>query len=499
MEIVLTSREALDLDRDTTLLYGIPDLLLMENAAERIFQAIKNKYSPSQIHFLAGRGNNGGDALAIARKFFQNNISIRIYLFTDSQDNLSPLSILQTEILQKLNIPLFLIGNERDYQSQKEQILKAPFLIDGLLGIGLHSPLKGLLKTVVEDINADYQGEILAIDVPSGLSGNFDFFEPVLKASATFTVETPKINMLDYPGKSFCGEIISVPIGFPAPLLIKNRHVFKVEEKDLILPERKRDSHKGAYGKTLILSGSKNYPGAALLASGAALKSGTGLLYYYGEVCQEILIKYPEIILLDKIENLDLFDSILAGPGWGEGNETLLKKLISDFSHSLILDADALNLISRNPKLLKNRKNTLLTPHLKEFSRLTGKDTDWIKKNKLQALSDFAVNYPDVSVLLKDSVSILKDGSSFYYLEWGSDALARGGSGDLLAGLCSGFAAQLPLKESVFLSSFLNGKTADLLAELKKSPSVHPSVILENYQLAWNELEKIKCRKINQE
>lgn len=471
--------------------YGIPELLLMENAGERIFQSILSRFPMREAGFLIGRGNNGGDGLVIARKMFEKSIQPTLYILAENESRLSKSSQIHLKIIQNLKIPYFFLTNEDDFEKYKKNIVKHSFLIDALLGTGINQPARGLMKNAIEWLNQSYQGNILAIDVPSGLCTERGFFYPVLKAHATFTVEVPKINLLDYPGKGYAGHCETVKIGFPKELIYNaNRKNFYAEKKDLRLPERKKDSHKGSFGKLLLLAGSEEYAGAPQIAINSALKTGAGLIYYHGKADQEIRIRYPEAIVLDKMPDLNSFNSIIAGPGWGKlADKKTLEELLSNTFSTLILDADALNELSKNPGLLRNRKNTLLTPHLKEFGRMINKEALWIKENKIQALEDFYAQYPDINVLLKDTVSLFSHQGKIYTLPWGSPALARGGSGDLLAGLIGGFCAYFPLFDSVLLSCYLNGRTAEILSEKFGDFTVTPSLIAKNYHLAIKEID----------
>lgn len=425
----------------------------------------------------------------IARKMAETGLKPEIFIFASSKEELSPSCRTQFELAQNFKLNLCFIKDFQEYLTLKPRIQNLPFLLDSLLGTGLKNPLQGLLKEVIQDLNRDYCGKIMAIDLPSGFSGQEVFFEPVLKAHTVFTVETLKTGMTHEPGRSLCGMIEKVKIGIPEPLLNheKRRH-FQVETKDLVLPKRPADSHKGHYGKTLICAGSASYPGAARLSLSAALKTGAGFVYWHGP--DEVFLKdLPEVIPLKTLpENLDSFTSIAAGPGWYQGDPELLERLLHHYSGPLILDADALNLISKTPGLLKNRKNLLLTPHLGEFSRLMNTPSEKIRANRMAALRDFSTAYPDIAVLLKDAVSTLKWGEFFFDLPWGCSALARAGSGDLLTGLIAGFAAYHPLKESVFLAGFINGRTAEILSAEQTPYAFSASALPEHYHRAFKEL-----------
>jgi NAD(P)H-hydrate epimerase len=285
MEIIFSGAEAQKMDEISIRDYHFPGLTLMENAGERIFQAIQFHYEEIfPVGFLIGKGNNGGDGLVIARKMFQAGYSVGVFILAQGEGELSQSAKINFQILRSLKVPYQWIPDQDHYEASRNTLLSFPVLIDALLGIGLNSPLKGIIKTVVEDLNRDYGGKIWAIDVPTGLSTGEEYFEPILKADHTFTVEMPKNHMIDYPGRSFVGKLDAVKIGFPEAVkkeLSPKR--FLVEESDVEIPRRQRDSHKGTYGKTLIAAGSRQYTGAALLTLSTAARTGTGLLHYLGE------------------------------------------------------------------------------------------------------------------------------------------------------------------------------------------------------------------------
>lgn len=489
MEIILRAEQIQNVDKLAIDQFGFSPLILMENAAERIYQRMKPFFLQNReglISFLIGKGNNGGDGLVVARKAFQEGFLTQIYIFAESEKELSASALANLYLCKSLKIPYIFISDKNQYSSYKAQILKSAFLIDAILGVGLSKPLKGFLEELVDNINGNYKNCVFAVDVPTGLSTSEGFYDPILKADKTFTVETPKYHMLDFPGKSFCGEIHTVKIGFPKKALEdQDSKSFLVEDSDIKVSKRSEDSHKGSYGRMLLIGGSSEYTGAPQLALSAAIKTGAGLLYYYGKAESYIRAGLPEIINLYDLEELLYFDSIVIGPGWAKGELSILERILKEHEGNLVLDADALNLLARHKDLLENRKRTLLTPHLGEFSRLIEKEIRWIKENKEEALKLFAKNYPDISVLLKDSVSVLYDKGEFFYLNWGSPALSRGGSGDLLAGLIGGFSAYMPLRESVFLSCFLNGKTAEYLSDLKGDVTLSISDFPKYYEVIW--------------
>lgn len=494
MEIVLSACVLKEIDRRTVEEYGIPGIILMENAAERMFQVLAERFSPCAVAVLAGKGNNGGDALVLTRKLFQAGFDVFLYILANSEEELSYESQINFKILKKLDIP-FQFMNSENYRLYLERILTYPLLVDGMTGIGVAGALKGLTRDVVDLLNAQYQGVVVAVDVPTGLGTDEEYYEPVLSAALTLSVQCYKPHMLDYPGKGCCGEIIPVKIGFPAQLLENARfHGFLLERKDIRKPARSRDSHKGSYGRVLILCGSENYSGAPALALESALKSGVGYVYYAG-FWQELLRgKYSEVIFVREEDcSWKDYDCILAGPGWGvaPNRQEMLDRLLDEYEGKLVLDADALTLLSTSPLLrqkLKHKKQVLLTPHLGEGARFFGVEPQELKKNKIKYLRQFQQEYPQATLLLKDSVSLLAASGDIFYLPWGSDFLARAGSGDLLSGLLCGFAAYQDLAQAAKLAVYLNGRAAELAADEKGVIGYDHSLLVGYYGQAFQEL-----------
>jgi len=466
MEIVIDSLLAKTIDKKATEIFGIDPLILMENAGERIYKEIVKRgiIKSNRVNVICGKGNNGGDAVVISRKLTEIGIYPKIFIFS-RREGVSDLLSKNLDIAYKLGIDIIEV-NDKNYSDLIKDILECDVIIDGLLGIGITEPVKGIYKNVIEDINQYFNGIVVSIDVPSGISLGKGFFYPILRADYTFTVEYAKINMIDYPGRDYCGEIIPVKIGFPKGCLDTSNY-FLVKEEDIKLPNRNKNSHKGSYGRLLVIGGSSAYSGAPILSLRGGIESGCGLIYYFGYSENIVRVKYPEVIILDNIEYLPSFDSVVIGPGW-EKDKKIFQTLMEKYKGNLVIDAEGINLISEDETVLRNRKNTLITPHVGEFARLIKKEIKWVKENKIEAIEIFASKYNSVMILLKDSVSILYSGGKFYYLDFGNDLLARGGSGDLLAGLIGGLSAYNSFEESVFIAHYIIGKASDNAKKMGK-------------------------------
>lgn len=552
---VASQSQIQEIDRRSTKDFAIPSLLLMENASIAIAQKILELYgdlcSDSGVGFLVGRGNNGGDGMAVARYFFRYGIEPRMFLFS-SEEKFQKDALIQMRILQKLGLELCFIESLEDWQKEKTRVFEQRFLVDALLGVGLKGRLRDLERQVVLDLNeyrerniqeknsSKNDRKILSIDVPSGLLTLGDVQNPeILRADETFSVGLPKLGMLDYPGREFVGRLHVLDIGFPKVLLedssisIKG-HWITSSSASLLLPKRKKNTHKGNYGHVLVLAGSRNYAGAAILSCRSVLKGGAGYvtLASIPTVCLSLRTLFPEAItfelpeergvislegsleyknksknreepqkkeeFLTKLqEYLSDCDSVLIGPGLGREDSTfrLIEWVFLESSIPIVVDADALFFLSQNLAILKKtRAQIVLTPHIQEMSRIVKKDRKKILANKIQLSQDLCESTGAVLVLKSATTLITEANGNFYYNTTGNEGMATAGSGDQLAGLLASFLAQgiLPV-DSAQLACFLHGRAGDLAVQEKGSASLTASDVLNFLPQAFLELEKLRA------
>ena len=512
-----TGRQMSNIDLTTISEYQMPSILLMENAGRNIADNIIFDYPEiikSKPVILVGPGNNGGDALVISRQFRLKNIdSICVFLVTP--DRLRGDAGINYTIHKNLMISSrnCLVNNFDDWNRIKNELFFSPYFIDGIFGTGFEGKVTGLFESVIESINTGYYGTVLSIDVPSGLiCEDTTQNSTIIKANKTYSVGLPKLGMVDYPGKEFCNEISIVSIGFPEQLLNSDEiktGVITFNDALKMMPERKENTHKGNFGHVLVIAGSEKYHGAAHLTSKAAFSSGAGLVTLASvyPVCQTLKSKDDAIITIplnsnEKSENTEKdylkiilenfsimekeigkYNSCVIGPGLGQSDKTFefIKLIIKEYSGKLVLDADALNMISKDLSILKNTKaKIVITPHIFEFSRLSGKSVDEIKNSKVKISTDFAKEN-NVVLILKDSVTLITDGENTFYNSTGNSGLARGGSGDVLAGMVSGFLARdMDVLKAPLFAVFLHGYIADLLASEIGKEGISPSLLIEN-------------------
>lgn len=473
---------------------GIKSIDLMRRAAEACFDWILENLDikESEVHIFCGKGNNGGDGLVIAQLLSEKNISTSVYI-VDFSDNASADFLTNLKISAKKNIEIITLKSADfniDYSAND-------LVIDAIFGTGLKRPVTGWLKEVITKIN-HLPIMILSIDIPSGLFCEFNDsndFEAIVKADISLSFQQPKLAFVLEESGVFCGDWFVLDIGLDAEFideLDSQYYCITEDEAWLLLKERDKFSHKGDFGHALIVAGSKGKMGAAVLASKACLRSGVGLLSAYIPECGYSIFQtavpeamcftsQPETYLAGFPENHQQFTTIAIGPGIGTNKETakMLWKIVSKRKDPLVLDADALNILSLDKKLLeKLPKNSILTPHPGEFRRLAG---EWSSdKEKLELQKKFTEKYGVIVVLKGHHTCITAPGEYIYFNTSGNPGMATGGSGDVLLGIITALLASsyTPIEASC-LGTFLHGRSGDLAAMKLGEDSMISSDLIE--------------------
>ncbi|MCJ7579343.1 MAG: NAD(P)H-hydrate dehydratase [Candidatus Aminicenantes bacterium] len=496
---VLTSQQMRDIDRRAIEELGIIGPILMENAGIQIVQAMRQRLPDLKneiITIVAGKGNNGGDGFVVARHLFNQGCRIKVLLLGRKTD-LKGDAALNAHIAEKMGLPLFEITTEKQWVSHKSKLLRSTVVLDAIFGTGLSKPVQGLFKTVIESINK-LEAFIIAVDIPSGLSS--DAFEPIgpcVKADLTVTLAAPKVAHIFPPAENFVGELVVADISIPPFLFEEKSLKLDFVEKDLIAPsfsKRRKDTHKGTFGHLFVLSGSLGKTGAAALAGKAALKMGAGLVTVGTPKSCLSLVARSMIELMtvplpetpDKSlskEALDLSlsllegkDACLIGPGISthESTARFVKALIPQVRVPLVLDADALNILSPFPEILKTLKiPVILTPHPGEFARLLDCSTRDVLRNKLELSSRFAQDY-NVYLVLKGyrTLTATPDGKIFIN-PTGNPGMATAGSGDVLSGMLAAMIIQEEeILPAVLAAVYVHGLSGDIAAQRRGEKSL---------------------------
>lgn len=495
--LLVTADQMQAMDQETINSFGIPGLVLMENAGRGAFDFLMESCRdniPDNVAVIAGRGNNGGDGFVIARYLIEKNIQTCVYLLSSKEKVAGD---------AKVNMDLFLklckqssygtmveVPNMDTFKRYKTQIRHHDLFIDAILGTGLNSDVRGFFTNAIDLINSSGRF-IFSIDIPSGLSS--DTGQPLgtsVKADATATFAFAKAGHILYPGNLYTGDLKIVDIGIPQ--FISNKKdvqlsmIQKASVSELFNP-RAFTSHKGSYGHLLVIAGSPGKTGAAALCANAAKRCGTGLVtlgvakglekriesmviepmtYALPEKQKRILTHH----CIDEITEIAKDKQALAlGPGIGTEQATikLVHEIIKKINIPLIIDADGLNCLAEDIEVLKNKKGpVILTPHPGEMARLCKTDTEQVQADRIKTASDFATAY-DVILILKGAQTVVStpDGKSMIS-PTGNPGMASGGMGDVLTGIIAGLCAQgISPVNAAMAGVYIHGLCADILAE----------------------------------
>lgn len=437
---ILTGRQVKLLDAHHIQMAGISSLELMERAALGFVNWWEDQSFTKDFHIalFCGAGNNGGDGFAIARLLYQTGANVAVYRCFDDQDKLSP-----DALTNFMRLPEGLSVNFWKDFVPKERVL----IIDAFLGVGLTSDLRAEAKEIVAKINS-IGGVKISVDIPSGLPSETVLNGECVLADYTITFAFPKLSLLFPEHASFTGELVLVDIGINDEAYEGFQTLnFFLRKRDISPHHKKfhRFSHKGDYGKILLVAGSKGKMGASILSCKSALRSGSGLVNLVIQESERQIIQtaVPEAMcLFDLPSNLADYDVIGIGPGMGvDGNDLVLEEVFRSFKKPMVIDADGLTILSQNPNLIPQiPRGSILTPHLKEFDRLLGKTTNHL--DRLKKAKDFCLQW-ELNLLIKgaNSVICLADGRQIFNSS-GTQYMATGGSGDVLTGMITSFLGQ---------------------------------------------------------
>ena len=484
MRYLLTGKQMKAVDSYNIEELGIPSLVLMERAACAVaLEAEKMTEEGSRVLILCGMGNNGADGLAVARMLKLHKRDVEI-LLCGSKSHATKEHTVQQNIVEKLKIPAGTVDTDKEYSIESRIIGKYTLIIDALFGVGLTRPLEGIYRELVKAVNlaGEAGAKILAVDIPSGVSASDgQILGCAIRADRTVTFGYKKLGMVFYPGNYYCGEQIVADIGFVMPTFMEKELVRSFETEDLsALPKRPADGNKGTFGKVLVVAGSRGMCGAAYMSGLAAYRTGAGLVQIYTvrENVPMLQTMLPEAIVTaydrehfdeDQLKKLCSFaDVIVAGPGLS--TEPYAEKLLFWFlKHAelpMVLDADALNIIAGNDVLLEYLDSRMIvTPHVGEMARLTGKGKEEIKSSPIKTAGEFYDRSGAVCVL-KDARTVVVSECGTYLNVSGNSGMATGGSGDVLSGMIGGLlAGGMKPSDAAELGVYLHGMAGDAAAE----------------------------------
>ncbi len=459
----------------------IASIDLMERAANNCFSWIQRNIGRNKSYkIFCGTGNNGGDGLAIARMMAGKNISVETFVVRFSEKSSDDFATNYKELIKLKKIKVTDINTASDLPEIKE----SDIIIDAVFGSGLSKPVsQGIAAEVIKHINKS-KATVVAIDIPSGLFGedNSENSGEIIQANHTLTFQFPKLAFLFAGNEKFVGSWQILPIGlhpkFIQDVITKNYFVEAEDCKNILKP-RNRFSHKGTYGHALLVCGSYGKMGAAVLAAKACIKSGAGLVSAHIPECGYMVMQTaaPEIMCQvdsDKnifSDNLDIsvYNSVGVGSGIGTDEKTqkALKLLIQNSGNPMVFDADAINILAENKTWISFvPKNSIFTPHPKEFERLVGKSTNEFERQNLQI--EFSKKYGVYIVLKGAFTCVSTPAGDCYFNSSGNPGMATAGSGDLLTGILTGLLAQgYTAFETCILGVFVHGLAGDCSAKMQ--------------------------------
>lgn len=501
MKLFATSQIA-EIDKYTIENEPVAEIELMERAAQQVTDWIVGHYDRhKKLIVFAGPGNNGGDALAVARQCSKKGFNAEVYI-VNSGRALTGTSAINRNRLEKCNTVTysFLIN-----YNEFPEVNPSDVIIDGLFGSGLSRPLTDLFAAIVQKIN-NLPNEVVAIDIPSGLMGGDNSAndpENIIRACYTLTFQFPKISFLFAENHQFTGQWYVLPIGLhhdaieniPSPY-----HLTEKEDVKPLLPVRNKFDHKGTYGHALLIAGSYGKMGASVLASRACLRAGVGLLTthvpHFGYPVIQTAV--PEAMasidehdsIVTRFPDLQSFTAVGAGPGIGIKSNTCkaIGELISKSLNPLVLDADALNILALKPEWLKKLPPmSILTPHPGEFRRLAGETSNsW---QQLQEQLQLAQKLNAVIVVKGAHTSVALPDGKIYFNSSGNPGMATAGSGDVLTGIILGLLAQhMSPAHAAVTGVYLHGRAGDLAAQSKSMNALMAGDIIDALGMAFIEL-----------
>lgn len=500
---IISAQQTRELDVFTIAHEPIASINLMERASQAFTDWLVNNYSPSQkkLKIICGLGNNGGDGLAIARQLLHLGYDVQVFILKYS-DKMS--ADFQINLTRLQNIfPSHFIDNQEQFPSFTKQDL----IIDAILGSGLSRPTEGLIRDIILKIN-ESEAIKISIDIASGLFADSPngVNDVILKPDFTISFQMPKLAFMLPQNAEFVGDFKILDIGLSQAFInqISSQYFFTESIQDLIKP-RPKFSHKGTFGHALLIAGSGGMMGAAVLSSRACMRSGVGKLTVQIPACgiDIMQISLPEAILWEtpeedtfwEKEKIKSFQAVGVGPAIGvddllSENLEHLFETCTDYNIPMVLDADVFNNLAteKGRKIIeKIPKNSVLTPHPKEFQKLINKS--W--KNdfeRLEFLRDFAVNHQVIVCLKGANTAIALPNGEIYFNSTGNSGMAKAGTGDVLTGMITALLAQgYSPKEAAILGVYEHGLAGDRAAQKRGQVSMLASDLVEEIRFIYSE------------
>lgn len=484
----VTSYEMGVLEQKAIQHYGIPALILMENAAIGFVNALCEQRGDADKYLIfCGRGNNGGDGFAIARHLYNAGAEVRVVMLGAPEES-KPDAYTNYQIARAMGIPIYDFTNAADRPKIDAHLMMTDIVIDAMIGTGFRGELKETAAQAAACINRSGK-YVAAVDMPSGVNSDTGHIaEPCVQADLTVTFALPKVGQLIYPGRAQCGTVVVAPISIPAAVIEESaamNHLLEEGYARTVLPLRAAQSHKGTFGKAFVLAGSMGMTGAAVLCTRSLLKAGAGMVTLglpdciwetaASQLTEAMTCPLPSLNgALSKTalpmvqEKMKACDVLLMGCGISLNDSTayVMRKLLEDNPIPLVIDADGINALADNLIALSARgADVVLTPHPAEFARMTGVEPEVVQANRVDIARKFALDFK-VSLVLKGADTVVAHPDGEVYINTrGNSGMATAGSGDVLAGVIAGLIAQgLSVKQAANLGVYLHAVAGDIAA-----------------------------------
>jgi NAD(P)H-hydrate epimerase len=469
---ILSAAQMRNIDRRATERFSIPSIVLMENAALAVVDAIAEHYPHiDRAAIFCGSGANGGDGLAIARHLENRGVVPVIFLLGD-RAKFKGDARTNFDICERLGIPMYDV--EDDVEAALAHAADADLIIDAIFGTGLDRAPEGKYADVIRAI-AELRLPVVAVDLPSGLDASSpEPFEPCIQAEVTVTFAAPKLCHVFDPAAMYCGEVIVADISIPeAAIEDENVQLAVTATRDVapLFTSRAASTHKGTYGHVAIVAGSAGRSGAAALAARGAMRTGAGLVTVVTDAeTAKLVHNHSAESMTYSGEDIAAFvngkSAALIGPGLADNDSSYaeIRELVQAIEVPLVIDASALNAFAGN--IAKVGKDRILTPHPGELARLIGRDTKWINANRIEAARNAARESLSI-VVLKGHQTLIADPDGYVNVNpTGNPGMASGGMGDVLGGIIAALLARgVDAFEAAVAGVYLHGFAGDLLAE----------------------------------
>ncbi|PZU83043.1 MAG: bifunctional ADP-dependent NAD(P)H-hydrate dehydratase/NAD(P)H-hydrate epimerase [Chryseobacterium sp.] len=467
-----------------TIQKGISSIDLMERASRSCVGWIEENFRTANgFKIFCGIGNNGGDGFAIARMLYEKGFDVEVFM---DKGNLKFSSDTEINFNRIKQISGIIIKDFSEFDNYNNSVI-----VDALFGYGLNRALSDDFKNLIKTLN-EIQIPKISIDIPTGLYTDkiIEKSSVVFKADFTLTFQFYKRSFLHSETGKFCGRIIVLNIGLDEDFINEAKTDYFVIDETLIkniYKHREEFSHKGTYGKSILVGGSYGKIGAVLMSTLSALRTGSGLTFTIAPKCGNVILQsqIPEAMVIDSGENyinkIEIQDKAIYGIGPGLGKEIETKKALLEFlknyENPIVLDADALNILAETEKLNLIPKNSVITPHPLEFERLFGKTDNSFERLELAKQKAKELQ---IFIVLKDHhTAVITPSQKVFYNITGNSGMAKGGSGDVLTGILTSLISQkYEIESACIFGIWLHGKAGDFAAKEVSKEAMLPTDLI---------------------